>query len=61
MSYVIVVMMDKWSDDSACRVFHDVWLYSMLGAMIMFVVVWCLALWLVCLCYVVRVADDICY
>ena len=50
---LIVVMMCKWSDDSACCVVHDVRLYSVLTPwcylVIMFVVVWCLALWLVCL------------
>ena len=50
---LIVVMMGKWSDDSACRVVHDVRLYSVLDTVEMiFVVVWCLALWLVCLCLV---------
>ena len=62
---LIVVIMGKWSDDSAClRVVHGVRLYSVLDTLVMmFVVVWCLALWLVCLClvYVVQVADDICY
>ena len=47
------MMMGKWSDDSAFCVVHDVRLYSVLDtAVMMFVVVWCLALWLVCLCLV---------
>ena len=49
-------MMGKRSDDSACSVVHDVRLYSLLDTVVisgeMFVVVWCLALWLVCLCLV---------
>ena len=49
----IVVIMGKWSDDNACLAVHNVRLYSVL--------VLCLTLWLVCLCYVVRVADDIYY
>ena len=31
---LIVVMMGKWSDDSACRVFHDVRLYSVLDTVV---------------------------
>ena len=50
---LIVVMMGKWSDDSACGAVHDVPLYSVLATMVMmFIVVWCLAPWLVCLCLV---------
>ena len=50
---LIVVIMGKWSDDSACGVVHDVWLYSVLDTVVlMFVVVWCLALWLGRLCLV---------
>ena len=49
---LIVVMMGKWSDDSAYSVVHDVRLYNVLDTVgylvMMFVVVWCLALWLVC-------------
>ena len=57
---LIVVIMCKWSEDGACCVVHDVRLYSVLDTVVMmFFVVWCLALWLVCL--VVRVADDIYY
>ena len=51
--------MGKWSDDSACSVVHDVRLYNVLDTVVVsgeyvccsvaFVVVWCLALWLVCL------------
>ena len=45
-----MVMMGKWSDDSAWWVVHDVRLYSVLDTVVMmFVVVWCLALWLGCL------------
>ena len=48
---LIVVMMGKWSDDSAYSVVHDVRLYSLFDTLVMMlVVVWCLALWLVCLC-----------
>ena len=47
---LIVVMMGKWSGDRACSVDHDVRLYSDLDTVvIMFVVLWCLALWWVCL------------
>ena len=46
---LIVVMMGKWSDDSACRVVLDVRLNSVLNTVVIFVVVWCLALWLVCM------------
>ena len=49
---LIVVMMGKWSDDSVCRVVHDVRLYSVIDTVVMkFVVVWRLLLWFVCLCY----------
>ena len=46
-----VVIMGKWSDDSAwncprCPV------ESVLDTVVMFVVVWCLTLWLGCLCLV---------
>ena len=42
----MLIVMGKWSDDSAMS---DVRLYSVLDTVvIMFVVVWCLALWLVC-------------
>ena len=34
MLYVIVVMMGKWSDDSACSVVHDVRLYSVLDTVV---------------------------
>ena len=54
VSYVIVVMMGRWSDDSACLVVHDVRLYSVLDTVVIsgenVVVVRCLALWLVSLC-----------
>ena len=40
--------MGKWSDDSACRVVHNVRLYSVLDTVVMmFVVVWCFVLWFV--------------
>ena len=32
---LIVVMMGKWSDDSACLVVHDVRLYSVLDTEVM--------------------------
>ena len=58
---LIVVMMGKWSDDNACSVVHNVRLCTVLDiAVISGEDVCCrvvLALWLVCLCYVV--ADDI--
>ena len=42
---LIVVMMGRWSDDSACSVVHDVRLYSGLDTVVkMFVVVRYLAL-----------------
>ena len=45
--------MGRWSDDSACCVVHDVRLYSVFETVVnlvkMCVIVWCLALWLVCL------------
>ena len=52
---LIVVMMGKWSDDRACCVVHDIRLYSVLNTVVISGedVVWCLALWLGCLCYVV--------
>ena len=31
---LIVVMMGKWSDDSACRVVHDVRLYSVFDTVV---------------------------
>ena len=31
---LIVVMMGKWSDDNACRVVHDVRLYSVLDTVV---------------------------
>ena len=31
---LIVVMMDKWSDDIACLVVHDVRLYSVLDTVV---------------------------
>ena len=31
---LIVVMMGKWSDDSACRVGHDVRLYSVVDTVV---------------------------
>ena len=31
---LIVVMMGKWSDDSACRVVYDVQLYSVLHTVV---------------------------
>ena len=31
---LIVVMMGKWYDDSACCVVHDVWLYSVLDTVV---------------------------
>ena len=62
---LIVVMMGRWSDDSAYWVFHDVRLYSVLDTVVISGEDVCcsvvLALWLVCQCYVVRIADDICY
>ena len=30
-----VLMMGKWSGDSACWVFHNVWLYSVLDTVVM--------------------------
>ena len=54
MSYV--VMMGMWSDDSACWVAQDIRLYSVLDTAVIsgeiYVVMWCLALRLVCLCLV---------
>ena len=35
MSYVIVVIMGKWSDYSACCVVHNVRLYSVLDTVVM--------------------------
>ena len=50
---LIVVMMGKRSDDSACSVVHDSRLYIVLDTVVMMcVAVCCLALWLVCLCLV---------
>ena len=50
---LIGVMMGKWSDDSACWVVHTVRVYNVLDTVVMmFVVVWCLTLWLVYLCLV---------
>ena len=47
---LIVAMMDRWSDDSHYCMLSPR-LYGLLDTVvIMFVVVWCLALWLVCLC-----------
>ena len=50
---LIVVMMGNWSDDSVCRVVHNVRLYSVLDTVVIsgedVCVVWCLALWFVCL------------
>ena len=31
---LIVVTMGRWSDDSACCVVHDVWLYSVLDTVV---------------------------
>ena len=60
---LIVVMMGKWSDDSVCSVVHDVRLYSMLDTMVISGDDVCCSVvfWHSGLCYVVRVADDICY
>ena len=62
---LIVLMTGKWSDDSACLRIHHVRLYSEFDNVVIsgddVVVVLCLTLWLVCLCLVFRVADDICY
>ena len=33
---LIVVMMERWSDDSACCVVHDVRLYSVLDTMVIY-------------------------
>ena len=47
---LIVVMMGKWSDDSACCPRCPV--VQCVRLVMVFVVVWCLALWLMCLCLV---------
>ena len=31
-----MLMMDKWSDDSACCVVHNVWLYSVLDTVVIY-------------------------
>ena len=50
---LIVVMMGNWYDDSTCWVVHNVRVYSVLDTVVkMFVVVWCLGLWLLYLCLV---------
>ena len=53
---LIVVMMGKWSDNSAFWGVHDVRLYSVLDTVVIsgedVFVVCCLTLWLVCLCLV---------
>ena len=50
---LIVVIMGKWSDYSTCLVVYDVRLYSVLDTVVISGDdVWCLALWLVCLCLV---------
>ena len=63
---LIVVMMGKWSDDSAWRVVHDVLLYSVLDTVVISGVDVCCnvvfsTLVGVFVFTVVRVADDICY
>ena len=64
---LIVMIIGKWSDDSACCVVHDIWLYNVLDTVDIsgdagcYSVVWHSS-WCVCIeCYVDRVADDICY
>ena len=65
---LIVVIMGKWSDDSACWVVRDVRLYIVLDTVVIsgdevccsvvfgtLVGVFCVK------CYMVRVAEDICY
>ena len=53
---LIVVMMGRWLNDSACRVVHDVWLYSVLDTVNISGEVVCCSLvfelWLVCPCLV---------
>ena len=52
---LILVMMGKRYDDSACWVVHPTRLYSVLDTVVISgddVVVWCMTLWLVCLCLV---------
>ena len=59
---LIVVMMGKWSNDSGCSDVQDVRLYSVLETVVIFVVVWGLALWFVfSVMWSGYVADDICY
>ena len=53
---LIVVMMGKWYDDRACRIVHDVHLYSVLDTVVISGDDVCCSLvfilWLVCLCLV---------
>ena len=44
---LIMVMMGKWSDDSACSVVHDVRLYSVLDTVVISGVDVCCSVWFV--------------
>ena len=67
---LILVIMGKWSDESTCCVVHDIQLYSVLDIVVISGDDVCCSVVFGTLvgefvfsgmCYVVRVADDICY